>query len=294
MTEIPQDYLDLAWDKARRHLKIRLFPITLPSGTRDSSDEENVWCEDVSKVETFNKELLASMAEKAPSEKTKQGLLLLLEQIPDMAKEIIREIDAYTRIKAETKSITIYPSKSEFIIEIKIRGESIALKDSELMSPRKFVLEYLKKFYEILPISEEWNEIRNFWLHNEELKREIKEQEDWTAEEEIRDDVIRFFRNCIPVKDLKDTLNSLNYVYMTDGIVYVPSKTVNKVTKMAERELTSSRIHFILKDLLVGKTKLEKIDEKPFRFWRFKSGSIGMKNAVSIDLTGEGEDEFGH
>jgi len=180
--------------------------------------------------------------------------------------------------------VRIYHVGDELYYEIEMEGESIKIRDVEILSPTRFRSQVFNKFNILLPKPSQI--CYCLWLMYlrsvAEEERKLKNVE--TEEDIVRDAVIEYIESSYVSKNMADCMR-YGFVYKDNGKIFVPSNFIAKIVERAlGRSLKHNKIASYLKDLIISiqprRYKDESGNTRRRRFWIFDASKFKLREEV--------------
>jgi hypothetical protein len=203
--------------------------------------------------------------------RVERELLNRLEPMPTDWEGLIDRVESFKKF-----------GKNDVYYEIKICGESIVLKEDEILNSQKFRQAYFKLFNILLPPNtKEWHEFLTV-IGQKKILQSNFEQEEVSEEMQVVEEIVKYIENSHITKDITKTFN-MGLIFVENNKIYVPSIIIEKILKQLQIKITLRKLSFLLRDYLAENTKLIRIKKTRARFWVFDAKKFDIENALVIE-----------
>ena len=187
---------------------------------------------------------------------------------------IKKPLESYLKLKV--KEVIMYQSGEESMTKIIIGETKIALNINDLTNANKFRALYFADSGEMLPPIpvEMWSQILTYWTKNFGKFKDIDRD---TEEEIMKEKIIEEIESFIVVEDKEEALN-YGRMLEEEKEYLIIGKSIEEVIKRFKFNIKIQRVVYLLEDYIAGKSKPKRINNKLYRFWRFKKEKLKVND----------------
>jgi len=260
--------IDASWDSVLKVLKEKNFIMEL-------RPDNYIITDNALSIPNYTKEVLKPLIENYFSGKDNNNA-----ELGRVGWDTIKNIEKFK----------VYPGE-EKIYEIHIRGKIIKMESKEIMDYEIFILKLFETFGIMLPtyrtLKHDWAQLVSYWMQN---YGEIVEThtESISTNTEAIDSVISYINHAVISDDyiVKD-----GFITYKNGILYVPTKSIKKLLKREELNISLRKLAYLMKDYLMSGSIPLKVENKSERFWKLNPDKFEVKLNEEIKLKKEPDEE---
>lgn len=161
--------------------------------------------------------------------------------------------------------------KNFYVFEF-LNGAKIKLTDEQLMSPKPFIVAYLRTHGEIISVkASEWRNFVNFLLKSQFAV--VLEKEILSDEEEFRDAVLDVLHTTPAVEKIENWRPAFSFV--EGDKVYLANQQIKNIAqRYFSSGAPSQKLRAVLADYLASTTEQKMINKRRVRFWVFAKDKV--------------------
>lgn len=177
--------------------------------------------------------------------------------------------------------------KNFYVFEFS-NGSSIRLTDEQLMTPKPFIVSFLRTHGEIISIKmKDWLAFINFILKSPFAV--VLEKEVLSAEGEFKDAVLDVLQGT-PVVDKPDEWKPAFCLLEGDCLFYSNQQIKNIAQRHFSSDVPPQKLRSILSDLLARTTEQKMINRRRVRFWVFDKNKIFVDGKEMVKRESDGDE----